>query len=139
LKTGGTFSRHLSRAGGKLRSRNSDHALAELDWSIVALTMVELLAMKEQSQFEIPPEHSSVSEALRAIRHAMRHWFERNTGEISLNARLAGATKDEYERSTRKEARYQPNFEDKPANGKPIVKVASSKQKKAYNALQTAA
>lgn len=124
---------------GKLRSRNSDHALAELDWSIVALTMVELLAVKEQSQLEIPPEHSSVSEALRAIRHAMRHWFERNTDEASLNARLAGASKDTYERSTRKDARYQPNFKDKPANGKPIVKVASSKQKKAYNALQTAA
>lgn len=124
---------------GKLRSRNSDHALAELDWSIVALTMVELLAVKEQSQLEIPPEHSSVSEALRAIRYAMRHWFERTTGEASLNARLAGATKDEYERSTRKQARYQPNFKDKPANGKPIVKEASSKQRKAYNALQTAA
>ncbi len=124
---------------GKLRSRNSDHASVELDWSIVALTMVELLALKEQTPYEIPPEHSSVSEALRAVRHAMRHWFERNTDETSLNARLADATKDEYQRSTRKEARYKPNFKDKPTNGKPIVKVASAKQKKAYYALQNAA
>ena len=124
---------------GKLRSRKSDHAIVELDWSIVALTMVELLAVKEQSKFEIPPEHSSVSEALRAVRHAMRHWYERTDGAASLNGRLAGATKDEYERSTRKAARYKPNFKDKPTNGKPIVTAATSKQKRAYNALQTAA
>ncbi len=36
---------------GMLRSRNSDHALVELNWSMVALTAVQLLALKEQSKF----------------------------------------------------------------------------------------
>ena len=123
----------------KLRSRNSGHAIVELNWSIVALTMVELLAVKEQSQIEIPPEHSSVSAALQAIRQAMRHWFERNGENASLDACLAAAIKDKYERTTRKEARYKPNFKDKPADGKPVVIAATLKQKRAYNALQTAA
>ncbi len=51
---------------GTLRSRSSDYALAELDWSIVALTMVQLLAIREQDKFAIPPKNSSVGEALRA-------------------------------------------------------------------------
>lgn len=124
---------------GKLRSRNSDHALAELNWSIVALTIVELLALKEQSVYETPPEHSSVSEALRAIRYSMRHWYEESTGDAILSLRLADATKDDYERSTSKAARYKPNFKDKPANGKPVIKNATAEQRKAYNAIQIAA
>ncbi len=68
----------------------------------------------------------------------MRHLLESYTHETSLNARLANATKDEYQRSTRKEARYKPDLKDKPTNRKPIVKMATAKQKKAYYALQNA-
>lgn len=123
---------------GKLRSRNSDHALVELDWSIVALTMVQLLALKEQSELDIPPDQSSVAEALRAIQYAMRHWYEPDTRTDSFASRLADATKDHYQRETIKRARYQANFKDKPNAGKPVVQAATSKQKKAYLALQTA-
>lgn len=121
---------------GKLRSRNSDHALAELDWSIVALTMVQLLALKEQCQLDMPPENSSVGEALRAIRHAIRHWFETSPQDESLNAQLASATKDGYERTTKKTARYHANYKDKPHAGKPIIRTATPKQRKAYQAFQ---
>ena len=124
---------------GKLRSRNSDHALAELDWSIVALTMVQLLALKEQCKLDIPPENSSVGEALRAMRQAIRRWFETDLKDESLNARLAAATKDDYRRTTKKTARYHANYKDKPNAGKPKIRAATPKQRKAYNALQTAA
>jgi hypothetical protein len=124
---------------GKLRSRNSDHALAELDWSIIALTMVQLLALKEQSQLDIPPENSSVGEALRAIRYAIRHWFETSLQDETLNAQLASATKDGYERTTSKTARYQANYKDKPHAGKPIIRSATVKQRTAYQAFQNAA
>ena len=124
---------------GKLRSRNSDHALVELDWSIVALTMIQLLALKEQSRLEIPPEQSSVGEALRAIQYAMRHWYEVDDGANSLSAQLGDATKDEYERVSKKAARYQANYKDKPTAGKPVVRNATSKQRRNYNELKNAA
>ena len=56
---------------GKLRSRNADHAVAELEWSLIALTMIQLLAIREQLVVEIPPEQTSVAQAIAAIRHAI--------------------------------------------------------------------
>ena len=123
---------------GTLRSRNSDHALAELDWSIVALTMVQLLAIKEQSKFDVPPDHSSVGEALRAIRQAMRHWYEGSLKNDSLTDHLADAVKDEYERQTQKTARYRAGYKDKPSAGKPKIRKATASQRQAYHDLQTA-
>lgn len=123
----------------KLRSRNSDHALQELNWSIVALTMVQLLALKEQSRLGIPPEQSSVAAALRAIQYATRHWYETDVGPESFPARLGAATKDTYQRTTRKAARYQANYKDKPTAGKPVVSAATAKQRRVYDELKTAA
>ncbi len=122
----------------KLRSRNSKHSLAELHWSIVALTLVQLLALKEQAQLDIPPEQSSVGEALRAIRHAMRHWYETGDGASSFEALLTNAVKDPYDRTTRKAARYQANYKDKPTAGKPVVRSATEAQKRKYHELRIA-
>jgi hypothetical protein len=124
---------------GKLRSRNSAHALVELDWSIVALTMVQLLALKEQGKLDLPPEHSSVGQALRAIRQAMRHWYEPTVGSATINAQLAGATKDEFERTSKKTARYKDNYKDTPTAGKPVIRAAKQIHKQIYRELETAA
>jgi len=43
--------------------------------------------------------------------------------------KLQAATKDSSQRRTSKEARYQPEFKDKPAAGKPKVLTATRKQK----------
>lgn len=124
---------------GKLRSRNSDHALMELDWSLVALTMVQLLAIREQLPIDIPPERSSVSEAIKAIRHAIDTWNEIKPRNSNLRARLQHATKDQYDRRSSKEARYQPNYKDKPSTTKPKVINATAKQRASYRAFLTAA
>ena len=124
---------------GKLRSRTSDHALVELDWSIVSLTMVQLLAMKEQGKLDLPPEHSSVGQALRAIRQAMHHWYEPAVGQATLNAQLAGSTKDKFERTGKKEARYKSNYKDTPNAGKPVISAATKFQKQVFRELETAA
>lgn len=122
----------------KLRSRNSNHALAELDWSLVALTMVQLFAIREQLKFDQPPEHTSVSEALRAIRCAMDNWHEPARGNDKLTSRLQAATKDAYDRCSSKAARYRPTIKDKPSATKPIIQQATRKQRRAYSDLQLA-
>lgn len=122
----------------KLRSRNSAHALAELDWSLVALTMVQLFAVREQIKLAEPPEHTSVSEALRAIRLAMLHWHEPARGKDKLTTRLQAATKDAYHRRSRKTGRYRPEIKDKPSATKPVVLQATRKQRQAYRDFQLA-
>lgn len=122
----------------KLRSRNSAHAVAELDWSLVALTMIQLFAVREQIKLAEPPEHTSVAEALRAIRHAMDNWHEPARGTDKLTSRLQAATKDAYQRLSRKTGRYRPMFKDKPHATKPVVQQATRNQKRDYLSLQLA-
>jgi hypothetical protein len=119
----------------KLRCRNSDHALAELDWSLVALSLVQLFAIREQSRLEEPPENMSVALALKAIRHAMEQWNEPANGATKLNLQLKAATLDSYKRSSDKRARYQPSFKDKPSATKPIIQNATAIQKRNYTEL----
>ena len=124
---------------GKLRSRNADHALAELDWSFVALTMVQLFAIKEQIKIDIPPQHTSVAQAIRAIRHAMDYWSDPATGEKKLTSQLQGATKDTYDRSHGKASRYRATCKDKPHTTKPIILQATARQQQNYRDLKLAA
>lgn len=124
---------------GKLRSRNSDHALVELDWSLVALTMLQLLAIREQLSISIPPERSSVSEALKTIRNAIDTWNETKPKKFNFRTRLQKATKDQYQRTGSKEARFQANKKDKPCTGKPKLVTATAQQKAKYRSLLRAA
>ena len=123
----------------KLRSRNSNHALVELDWSLVALTMIQLLAIKEQIALDIPPEHSSVSEAIKAIRYAIDNWCLTKPKPLDLHSRLQEATKDQYQRNSSKQARYRPANPDKPSATKPKIIQATAKQKAKYRAILQAA
>lgn len=122
----------------KLRSRNPQHALAELDWSLVALTMVQLFAVREQIKMDGPPEQTSVAAALRAIRWAMDNWHQPARGKDKLTSRLQSATKDGYQRTTSKASRYRPSYKDKPTTAKPKIKQATKKQKRDYRELQIA-
>lgn len=122
----------------KLKSRNSDHALTELDWSLVALTMVQLFAIREQIKLDEPPEQTSVSEALRAIRYAMDNWYEPACGNNKLTSRLQAAKKDNYERTSCRTSRYRPDIKDKPSATKPVVLRATRKQREAYRDFQIA-
>lgn len=124
---------------GNLRSRNADHALVELEWSLIALTMIQLLGIREQQRIDIPPEQSSVAQAIAAIRHAIDTWNEHVPHSSSMTIQLRKATKDEYTRTKSKTARYQPNSKDKPTTGGPKVVKATVVQKKWYKLLSHAA
>lgn len=124
---------------GKLRSRNGQNALVELDWSLIALTLVQLLAVREQVKIAEPPEHTSVAAALHAIRYAMENWQEPVHGKDGLNSQLRNATKDTYQRVSTKTSRYQKNYKDPPSAKKPIIQPATERQRRAYRQLKQAA
>jgi len=109
--------------------------LAELDWSLVALTLVQLFAIKEQVKLDEPPDNMSVASALKAIRHAMNNWNEPAQAHTRMDRKLQKATKDTYNRASDKDPRYKPKFKDKPSTTKPIVKQATEKQQQRYDRL----
>ena len=56
----------------KLRSRKSERVLVEMEWSIFAMTVVELFALKEQLPSpDADPKKLSVASSLRAVRRSL--------------------------------------------------------------------
>lgn len=123
----------------KLRSRTSENALAELHWSLVGLSLIQLFAIKEQIKVGGPPAQSSVALALTVIQDAMRNWSQAIHDPTSLVDRLRNATKDEYQRTRSKQARYRPHKKDKPTATQPVIVLATPQQRRDYQALARAA
>lgn len=111
----------------KLRSRTPARAAVELDWSLAGLWLIQLFAVKEQIEIGQVPQRCSVSVAIEVIR-AMVRCPAGLPGQI-LAEKLQAATVDNYQRTRPKKARYNPNFKDKPAAGKPVILLASAKHK----------
>jgi hypothetical protein len=114
----------------KLRSKTPEHALRELDWSLLGLWMIQLFAVKEQIAIGQPPAHSSAALAIHAIRDVFHSWSEIPTKGTSLKSKLRHAVTDHYERTKEsKKARYRPENKDKPHAGKPNIITATRQHK----------
>jgi len=124
---------------GKLRGRTPEVALVELEWSLVGLWMIQLLAVKEQLRFDRPPEQSSVALALAVIRTAIRWWREPLASSRSLIVALRNAVKDSYQRHTSKRSRYRPGYKDIPSTGKPNLVLATQNEQRTYSTLKKSA
>ena len=111
----------------KLRSRTPARAYVELDWSLVGLWLIQLFAVKEQVELGEIPEHCSVALAIQVVRETFRRWWERS--EEAFPSKLQAATKEKYMRHSSKQARYCPNYKDKPSAGKPVLRNATPWQK----------
>jgi hypothetical protein len=113
----------------KLRSKRPDRALAELDWSLLGLAIIQLFAVKEQAQFGEPPERCSVSLAIRIVRETVDRWHETPAHGESFRLRLRAAVADDYQRTSSKKARHRPHCKDKPSAKKPKLRDATKQQK----------
>ena len=56
----------------KLPSRSPDCAAIELHWSLIGLTMIQLLAHKEQAKAREPAEKTSLATVLCIVRQLMQ-------------------------------------------------------------------
>jgi hypothetical protein len=114
----------------RLRSRNSERALVEMQWSIFAMTVIELFALKQQLPGKnTKPEQLSFAEALRAVRRSLQHLRHRPEHVPDLHTLLQRALVDDYQRIGSKSARYKPNKKDKPSCGLPKVTRATTKHR----------
>jgi hypothetical protein len=108
----------------KLRSRTPERAYVELDWSLVGLWLIQLFAVKEQLDIGEIPGHCSVALAIEVVRETFQRWWERP--EEAFATKLQSATKERYTPHSSKKARYCPNYKDKPAAGKPKLRMATA-------------
>jgi Transposase DDE domain len=125
----------LDRA--KLRCRDAKRLLAELNWSIMAMAVAELFALKEQLAKKPAkpgaggrtgdPAKRSLAKAMRALRGCLRNL--RESPATDLASQLRDAVTDSYERKTPKRARYRPTNPDKKPLGDPKLRRLTEQEK----------
>ena len=69
------------------------------------------------------PAQCSVALAIQVVRETFRRWWE--SPDEAFATKLQSATKDTHTRTSSRKARYCPNYKDKPAAGKPVVRNAT--------------
>ncbi len=127
----------LDRA--KLRCRNAKRLLAELDWSILAMAVAELFALKEQlarrprksgtKPKSGDPSKRSLAQTMRALRESLAKLRETPEPGMDLSSRLRDAVTDSYKRKGSKKARYRPPNPDKKPLGDPKVRRLTTEEK----------
>lgn len=132
---------------GKLRCRNDQRLLAELNWSILAIAVVELFALKEQlaqqadrsrnQEQAADPAKRSLANAMRAIRGCMRDRDGIPEPGRDLATLLGDAVTDSYDRKKPKAARYRPPNPDKKPIGAPKVRRLTAQEKKQLREIET--
>lgn len=128
----------LERA--KLRCRNERRLLAELDWSIMAMAVAELFALREQlvkkphacgrAHPTAAPDRRSLANTMRAIRGCIRAPDAIPRAGADLATLLRKAVTDGYRREKPKRARYHPPNPDKKPLGAPQVRTITAQEKK---------
>ena len=114
----------------KLRCRNSDRLLVELDWSLRGMAVSELLALREQIAAtredkpgeDYDPQDCSLANTMRALRKCMRKLNKYCDRADGLLHELSQATVQRYANQTDKRARYRPKNPDKKPLGDPTVR-----------------
>lgn len=113
----------------KLRSHSPERALAEMEWSIFGMTLIELFALKEQlKQPSANPMQISFAQSLTSIRTSLGNLGKRRNDNPPIAIALQGAVVDSYERKASKAARYKSTKKTKPSCGHPIITVATVNQ-----------
>jgi hypothetical protein len=120
----------------KLRSDSPKLGRVELDWAMVGLWLLGLLAAEETMGAGQEPGQWSVAIALRAVRRAMQR-LEVATTEGGLFGQLARAVKDGYTRRRKKAARNWPHKKREQPPGAPEIRMATGAEVRQAQALRT--
>lgn len=124
-----------------LRCRNANRLLVELDWSLRAMAVAELLALREQiaaaqskdkqdEQVSYDPVDRSLANTMRALRKCMRNLHKYSSSADGLMYQLSRALVQRYQNRTDKRARYRRKNPDKKSLGEPTVRKLSALERK---------
>jgi hypothetical protein len=121
----------------KLRCRNSNRLLVELDWSLRGMAVAELIALREQipatreanPDTDYDPQDRSLANTMRAVRKCMRNLNKCCHPEGGLLYQLSQAMVQRYDNQTDKRARYRPKNPDKRPLGDPTVRKMNAEER----------
>lgn len=121
----------------KLRCRNSDRLLVELDWSIRGMAVAELIALREQIRTDdedgpgedYDPHDRSLANTMRALRKCIRQLDKYASQNDGLLYQLSKALVQRYDNQTDKRARYRPKNPDKKPLGNPTVRKMNAEER----------
>lgn len=127
-----TFKQTFGRR--KLRSHKAEHAQLEVEWSLVGLWAVCLLAQREIAASGGDPCRLSPAGAIKAIQKVMGQYRNRPEDPTeSLRGMLRHALLDDCRRTSSKAARAYPTKKKRERIGVPIVATATKAQIAAAN------
>ena len=121
----------------KLRCRNSDRLLSELDWAIRSMAIAELLATGQQvkatrwqkSKNKYTPKDRSLAQTMRALRKCLKNLNRQNGIKEGLLVGLTKARVQRYENKTDKRARYRPKNPHKKPLDDPEVRTMNDQER----------
>lgn len=125
----------------KLRCRNHDRLLAELDWSLQGMAFAELLALRAQIpkaqsiNRKYSPQDRSLANTLRVLRRYMRN-LDQKTHPDALQDDLSAAFVPKYKNRTDKRARYRRKNPDMKPLGDPVLRKLTSEERKKLKMLK---
>ena len=116
----------------------------ELDWSIRAMAVAELIALREQmiaaseqdTDADYDPKARSLANTMRALRKCMRQLHKFPEVDDDLLQALSRAIVQRYNNRTDKRARYCPKNPDKKPLGDPNVTKISTEHRTKLQQLQ---
>lgn len=130
-----TFKQTFGRR--KLRSRCAPNAQLELDWSMLALWSVCLLAQRELVAAGEDPAWSSAAAVIKAFQDTLTDYRVRpESRDEILWAKLRVAVLDDYERNGSKTSRNYPRKKKRQGTGAPKISRASKQQLNAAQELK---
>lgn len=120
----------------KLQGRTGKRVLIELDWSIRAMMVAKLIALRAQLKAKAQqpkkkstydPSELSLAKTMHAIRDCLRYGHKTPVLGKDLESRLSQAMRIAYRSQASKKARYRPKNPDKRPLGDPKVKRPDAK------------
>jgi len=127
----------------KLRCRNSQRLLAELDWSLRGMAIAELIALRHQipknvaRPVDYTPNDRSLAKTLQALRKCMRNLGKQAKPTDNFTKELNQATVQRYHNHTDKRARYRPKNPDIKPLGDPAIRTLTDHERKRLRKLRT--
>jgi len=129
----------------KLRCRNPERLLAELDWSLLGMAFAELIALRSQipaadkeKNSTYAPKDRSLAKTLKVLRRHLRN-LDQKVSPNTLKLDLEGAFVQKYKKSTDKRSRNRPPNPDKKPLGNPTVSKLTPEQKRKLKEIDLAA
>jgi IS4 transposase len=121
-----------------MKSRNPDHAVVELEWSLLSLWIMCLYGKESLVSADELPSRLSPAKAVRAFQSAEREYGLplRSVGD-SLSLKLRRSVTDVYGRHGEKTNREYPRKNQKKPIGKPKISQATKPQRQRAQTLAT--